>query len=336
MSGLRSLPINEMLKRQTIGLSDILLLRRVFYDDGIISADEAEILFALNNACNAYHPEWPEFFIEAITDYIVYQEAPRGYITADNGHWLIDRVSRDGKIDTKTELELIVNVIDKARWAPVSLVKFALEQVKHAVVDGAGPLRDGKALQAGTISEGEVDLLRRMLYAFAGDGNVAVTRAEADVLFDIDEAISASAPNPAWTDLFVKAIANVMMAASGYAVPSREEALRQEATLEEPEEQTSVLAALLSMVQSNLASVQDAYHDQTAEERALARLEHQRIEIITHEEITEAEATWLVSRLGRDGRLSPSEKALVSYLNQESPRIHPVLTEAVCRLGDAA
>lgn len=336
MSGLRSLPINEMLKRQTIGLSDILLLRRVFYDDGIISADEAEILFALNNACKTYHPEWPEFFVEALTDYIVYQEAPRGYITADNGHWLIDRVSRDGKIDTKTELELIVNVLDKARWAPVSLVKFALEQVKRAVVDGAGPLREGKALQAGTISEGEVDLLRRMLYAFAGDGNVAVTRAEADVLFDIDEAISAAPPNPAWTDLFVKAIANVMMAASGYSVPSREEALRQEATLEEPEAQTSVLAALLSMVQSNLASVQDAYHDQTAEERALARLEHQRIEIITHEEITEVEATWLVSRLGRDGRLSPSEKALVSYLNQESPRIHPVLTEAVCRLGDAA
>ena len=84
-----------------------------------------------------------------------------------------------------------------------------------------------------------------------------------------------------------------------------------------------MLAALLSMVQSNLASVQDAYHDQTAEERALARLEHQRIEIITHEEITEAEATWLVSRLGRDGRLSPSEKALVSYMNQRKPQDSP-------------
>lgn len=336
MSGLRSLPINEMLKRRTIDLTDILLLRRVFYEDGIISSDEADILFALNDACEACHAEWPEFFIEAITDYIAFQEAPRGYITAANGHWLIDRVSRDGKIDTKIELELVVNVLDKTRWAPVSLVKFALEQVKHAVIDGVGPLRNGKALQAGTISEGEVDLLRRMLYAFAGGGNVAVTRAEADVLFDIDEAISASTPNPVWTDLFVKAIANVVMAASGYAVPSREEALRQEATDEDPEEQTSVLASLLSMVQSNLASVQDAYLDQTAEERALARLEHQRIEIITHEEITEADATWLVSRLGRDGRLSPSEKALVSYLNQESPRIHPVLTEAVCRLGDAA
>ena len=42
------------------------------------------LLFALNDACKAYHHEWPEFLIEAITDYIVFQEAPRGYLTAAN------------------------------------------------------------------------------------------------------------------------------------------------------------------------------------------------------------------------------------------------------------
>lgn len=336
MGGLRSLPIDDILTRRTIVFDDILILKRVFYEDGVVSADEANLVFSMNKVCTAQHADWPDFLIEAITDYLVFQEAPRGYVTAANARWLMDRVSNDGKIDSKTELELVVNVLDKARWAPVSLSKFALEQVKHAVISGTGPLRKGKALGAGTISEGEVDLLRRILYAFAGDGHVAVTRDEADILFDIDEAVAGSAPNPAWTDLFVKAIANVMMAASGYSVPSREEALRQEATLESPEEQTSVLASLLSMVQANLASVQDAYHDQTIEERAMARLEHQRIEIITNEEITEAEAAWLVGRLGRDGRLSPSERALIAYLNHESPKIHPTLTEAVCRLGHAA
>lgn len=336
MGGLRSLPIDDILTRRAIAFDDILLLKRVFYEDGVVSADEADLVFSMNKVCTAQHADWPDFLIEAITDYLVFQEAPRGYVTAANARWLMDRVSNNGKIDSKTELELVVNVLDKARWAPVSLSKFALEQVKHAVISGRGPLRKGKALGASTISEGEVDLLRRILYAFAGDGHVAVTRDEADILFDIDEAVAGSAPNPAWTDLFVKAIANVMMAASGYSVPSREEALRQEATLESPEEQTSVLASLLSMVQANLASVQDAYHDQTIEERAMARLEHQRIEIITNEEITEAEAAWLVGRLGRDGRLSPSERALIAYLNHESPKIHPTLTEAVCRLGHAA
>lgn len=336
MLGIRSLPVDEILARGSIKDIDIARFRRVLYDDGVISSEEAELLFRMNGGCALKDAAWSELFIESITDYIVFQELPQGYVTAANAHWLIDRVSKDGKIESRTELELIVNVLDKARWAPVSLVKFALDQVRRAVVTGTGPMRTGMPLAPGQITEGEVDLLRRMLYAFGGDGHVAVTRDEADILFDIDEAVQHADPNPAWTDLFVKAVANVIMAASGYAVPTREEALRQEAALHHPEQKTSVLAFLLAMVQSNLESVKDAYHDQTAEERALAHLEHQRIEIITNEPITEVEATWLAARLGRDGRLSPSEQALVAYLKHESPNIHPVLLEAVDRLGHAA
>jgi hypothetical protein len=336
MSGLRSLPIEEIVKRGSIEGGDIRALRRLFYEEGIVAADDADILFRLNDACRVKPVEWADFFIEALTDYLVFQERPQGYLTSVNAHWLIERISSEERAPSRTELELVVNVLDKARWAPVSLAKFALNQVKSAVVSGDGPLREGKACAPGEITIREVELLRRILYAFGGDGHVAITCDEADILFDIDEAVANGRPNPAWTDLFVKAIANVVMASSGYAVPSREEALRQEAGLENPAEQTSVLAALLSMMQTNLAAVQDAYHDQTAEERALARLEHQRIEIITNEEITAAEASWLVSRLGRDGRLSPSETALVSYLDHESPKIHPVLTQAVARFVPAA
>lgn len=336
MSGLRSLPVDEILARGSISDGDVLKFRRVFYEDGVVSAEEAELLFKINDACQAVNSSWAEFFVEAVTDFIVFQAQPQGYVTADNAHWLIDRVSKNGKIDSQTELELVVNVLDKARWAPIGLVKFALEQVKQAVISGSGPLRNGQSLEPGRITEGEVDLLRRILYAFGGDGHVAVTRDEASILFDIDEAVEDAEPNPAWTDLFVKAVANVIMASSGYSVPSREEALRQEASLDHPGQKTSILAFLLAMVSSNLSSVQNAYRDQTPEERALARLEHQRIEIITNEAITEAEATWLAARLGRDGRLSPSEHALVAYLKHESPKIHPVLTEAVDRLGYAA
>ena len=336
MSGFGALHVEDILSRGSIRDADIARFRRVLYEDGVISAQEADILFRLNSECAVKDPAWADLFVDGITDYLVFQELPQGYLTASNGSWLIDRVSKDGLVESRTELELIVNVLDKARWAPVSLVKFALEQVKHAVISGEGPLRAGRVLAPGSISEGEVDLLRRMLYAFGGDGHVAVTRDEADILFDIDEAVEQSEPNAAWTDLFVKAVANVVMSTSGYAVPSREEALRQEAALDGPEQKTSVMAFLLSMVQSNLGSVKDAYHDQTAEERALAHLEHQRIEIITNEVITEAEATWLANRLCRDGRLSPSEHALVAYLKSESPNIHPVLIEAVDRAGFAA
>ena len=95
-------------------------------------------------------------------------------------------------------------------------------------------------------------------------------------------------------------------------------------------------AVLSAMVTSSLDAVKDAYQEQSSEERALARLEHQRIEIITNEVITQAEASWLCERIGRDGRLTPNEAALVAYLQRESPNIHPDLQAAMDRLAHAA
>ena len=155
-----------------------------------------------------------------------------GYLTAENAAWLIRRIAKDGQIESKTELELLLNVLDKARWVPQSLVRFALDQVKDAIINGAGPLRSGKPRGPTVVIEADVDLLRRILYSFGGDGNLAVTQAEAEVLFDIDAATAEADNHPAWSDLFVKAIANCVMAASGYAPPPREVALARDAWLE--------------------------------------------------------------------------------------------------------
>ena len=186
MGVLSAVAVAEIKARGSIKDADVLKLRRSYYDDGRISVDEAEILFALNDACPVQDPAWADCFIESITDYLVEQAEPHGYLTAENAAWLIERIAKDGQVESKTELELLVNVLDKARWAPQSLVRFALEQVKGAVLTGTGPLRSGKKLDAGIVTEADVDLLRRILYSFGSDGNVAITQPEAEVLFDID------------------------------------------------------------------------------------------------------------------------------------------------------
>src|SRR5690606_13261262 len=140
---------------------------------------EAEMLFRLDEVCAERCAEWTNFFVEAVTDYIVHQEKPAGYVSARNADWLIAAISHDGKVDTLTELELLVSVLEKAKFSTERLVAFALRQVRHAVVDGQGPLMHGGELVPGVIEKAEVDLLRRMLYAFGGDGNIAITRSEA-------------------------------------------------------------------------------------------------------------------------------------------------------------
>ena len=335
MGSLKLLSVDEITKRGSIKDVDVLRFRAAFYEDDVISSEEAETLFALDDACRVQDPSWVDFFIEAATDYIVDQTEPEGYLTANNAEWLITHITKDGKVKRKTEVGLLVNVLEKARWSPITLVRFALEQVRAAVTEGEGPLRPDQSLAKGQMSESDVELVRRMLYAFAGDGNVAVTRDEAEVLFDINDAMADAEPNPAWTDLFVKAIANVVMAASGHMVPTREEALRRDAWLADRGE-LSPLAMISAMVTSSLDAVRGAYHEQSPEECELARLEHQRIEIITNEVITAVEAEWLCGRIGRNGRLTANEAALVAYLKKESPKIHPDLQARVDRLSQAA
>jgi hypothetical protein len=334
MAVLSAVSIAEIKARGSIKDADVLKVRRNYYDDGLITAEEADAIFALNDACPVQDPAWADCFIETITDYLVEQAEPRGYLTAENAQWLIERIAGDGRVETKTELELLVNVLDKARWAPQSLVRFALDQVKGAVIEGSGPLRSGKTLEPGRVCEAEVDLLRRILHSFGGDGNIAVTRPEAEVLFDIDAATAGADNHPGWTDLFVKAIAGCVMAASGYAAPPREIALARDAWLDQRGDLS--LEAMLGGMGAGLKGLFGGYREQTEEERAIARLTQQKIEIVTHEAVTAAEAAWLSERIGRGGKLTPNERALLAFLKAESPSIDPALRPLLERATVAA
>jgi hypothetical protein len=334
MAVLSAVSIAEIKARGSIKDADVLKVRRNYYDDGSITAEEAEAILALNDACPVQDPAWADCFIETITDYLVDQAPPQGYLTAENAQWLIERIGKDGRVETKTELELLVNVLDKARWAPQSLVRFALDQVKDAVINGTGPLRSGKRLEPGLVSESDVDLLRRMLYSFGGDGNIAITKPEAEVLFDIDDATAEADNHPAWADLFVKAIANCVMGASGYATPPREIALARDAWLERRGDLS--LDAMLAGMATGMRGLFGGYRQQTEEERAIARLTQQKIGIVTHEAVTMAEAGWLAERIGKDGKLTPNERALLMFFKAESPSIDPALQQLVDRATAAA
>jgi hypothetical protein len=334
MAVLSAVSVAEIRARGSIKDADVLKLRRSYYDDGRITTEEAETILALNDACPVQDPAWADCFVETITDYLVEQAAPEGYLTVENAQWLIDRIASDGKVETKTELELLINVLDKARWAPPSLARFALDQVKHAVLEGTGPLRSGKKLEPGIVSEADVDLLRRVLYSFGSDGNIAVTRPEAEVLFDIDEATTGADNHPTWGDLFVKAIANSVMASSGYAAPPRESALARDAWLDRRGDLS--IEAVLGGMGNGVKSLFGGYRLQSEEERAIARLTQQKISIVTHEAVTPAEAQWLAERIGRDGKLTSNERALLMFLKAESPSIAPPLRDLVARATAAA
>lgn len=338
MSALQFADIGEICDRGSVKDADVAALRRVFTQKPSLKAADVEALFHIQDACPVQDPVWAEFFIDTVTDYLVRETEPSGYLTRGQGAWLIARITIDGRVRTKTEFDLLVNVLDKSRWAPASLASFALAQVRDAVLTGTGPLRVGSVLKSGRITPAEVAGVRSILCAYGAEGTMAITRGEAEVLFAINDAVCTASASPAsddsaWSELFVRVMAGTVMAASGYAVSSREEMLQQE---------PGGPATALSVTEMPTASGQlpmsmlGSYRTQSPEERALARLERQRVEIITGEPVREVDAQWLAERLGNGQQLGRNEHILLAALKRAGTTLAPVLQAAVDRHGRAA
>jgi predicted lipid carrier protein YhbT len=322
---------NEILARGEITDSDLLALRRAFYGDGLISQDEATTLFEINDRAKISAEGWKWFFIEAMSDFLVFQMEPEGYVDEANAQWLIKHIEADGVVTTATELELLIHVMEHAESVPESLSQFALTQVKNTILKGHGATRNGEALEPGRVVAADIDMLRRILYAYGGGGNIGITKAEAEVLFDINDATAGAANDPAWNVFFAQAVANYLMAANGHFPLTREQALHIENWLDEKEtnfpDLMGKMAAQLRAFSApkaagyNLAAaVRDSAENQ-ARQRRLAR----EREAIQAERITAGEANWFVERINRDGMISDAERAALLFVKQESPSIDPVL-----------
>jgi hypothetical protein len=219
-------------KPQKIGAQDVLRFRREIFEDGIVSRQEAEAVLALNEMASEKCAEWNEFFIEALTDHVVTQAEPQGYVSEDVADWLMTMVTRDGKVDSASELELLVNVLSKANRVPEKLEKMVLDTIGRAVLEGEGPLSKGR-LTPGVIGEAEVELVRQVLFAFGGNGGISISKTEAEFLFMLNAYTDEKLNHPAWREFYVKAIANYLMAATAYRAVPRAQAITREEWLED-------------------------------------------------------------------------------------------------------
>lgn len=311
MSVLQSVTFEEICGRGFIRDSDVARLQSLFYSDSPISELNARALIEINRACPIHDSSWLFFFAKAIAEFVVHEVEPSGSLTRANADWIIENLTQSGFTEIRAEFELLITALEWSHWSPPSLSALALSQVRRAVKDAAGPLRGGSTLQGGTITADDVDTLRRILNAFAGDLPIAVTRPEIDVLIEINSSIRTTPHCPEWIDLFVRSSANALLDASGYAVPQRRIALGH------PTYATSANAAnstrpIEEQVARTIRSLMPFYRLQSKAQRAIARLERQRIAIVTNEEVPVHDAEWLIDCFFEQPEI---ERALVAMLN---------------------
>lgn len=189
---------------------EVLALRRQGWGDGIIARDEAEALFALNNALDERSEEWCDFFVEAIGEFVLNSTEPRLQCDEAEARWLIEQVDHDGLVDSVVELETIVRIIERAENVPALLKDYVIAQVEKEVLTGIGPTRCGGELSDAHITSAEAKILRRVVFASGGYGPAAVSRFEAEMLFRLKDATLAEENAGEWDELFLDGLSNYL------------------------------------------------------------------------------------------------------------------------------
>jgi hypothetical protein len=299
---------------RAITAEEILALRRAGWCDGKIQPDEAESIFTVNDLLNEPTPEWSDFFVEALGEFIVNGVEPKGYVDDEQGDWLMARVSHDGKTNSLTELELLVRVFERAQAVPQKLRDYALEQVERAVLTGVGPTRDGGALEAGNVSEAEAKLMRRIIFASGSERPEAVSRREAELLYRIKDGTAETQNSPEWKRLFVQGVGNCLMGFAGHAPLSSDRAAELESFMSD---HSSSIGGFFGRMSKSAVS-ENFYQTVGKVFRGEGDGRDLDAEVGKAREVTANEQMWLEGQLDGNGRIDEYDEALLDFLAEES------------------
>jgi len=93
--------LNETLRASgRIESSHAMQLRRLIYANGTVNQEAARLLLGLDRACSKKDPGFAKLYVEALTDYFVWQTEPKGYVSYDGARLLIDNIGADGHISS--------------------------------------------------------------------------------------------------------------------------------------------------------------------------------------------------------------------------------------------
>jgi hypothetical protein len=296
-----------------ISAEEIMALRGAGWADGQMEPEEAEALFVANDALTDPSAEWCDFFVEALSEFVVNTVEPHGYVDQDMGDELTQRIDADGKVGSLAELELLVRVLEKALNVPQSLKDYALKQIEQAVLHGEGPTRHGE-LDAAGINATECALLRRMIFASGGDRPASVSKAEAELLFRLKDATLYDTNAPAWQTLFVQGVANYLLGFGGHEALTLERAGELERFMAK---EGQGVGGFLSRVVSSKPDVAGAFASLLGgEPEGVLETVDDEAEAAAVLELSEAD--WLNDMLEADEELDELEKALIAFIDEET------------------
>ena len=322
----------EILASGRIRARDIDRLRADVMADEAVDSVEAEILFKLDRDCADKHSNWVPFFVDSLTDFYVWYWEPRGYIDYEQCEHLIQHILEDGRVGNATNMELLLNIVYWAGYAPAELVRLVMTTVWNSVLDP-----DNAAYVRGRlpniIGRTDVEILRMAIYAPSIDGGLIISRDEAELLFELNDATIDSANHPAWHELFVMAVANYLMyptVTPGGPLPEDER--RRESWLGKRRGVGDLLRAAGTGTSVGDQDPVGAFESEIAGEQTW-RKEAMRRAAEAADSIETPEAEWLRSRIEGDGVVHRNERELLEFIRKNSMKTPPILDPLFKKAG---
>lgn len=151
------------------------------------------------------------------------------------------------------DLAALIATIESSPIATGTDAAAALAIVRDGVITGEGPTTTGRVHFSRSLDAHDADWCARILTA-RGINETAVSREEAQALFQINEAAAERSDNGRFDDLFAKAILHHAASASGLSVPSREVALSPNTAIESwaPNRSVDVNAEVLEWIAAQM------------------------------------------------------------------------------------
>ncbi len=331
--------LDESLRaRGRIDAQHALRLRQMIYSRDAVVQGDAEILFRLDQACPQKHPAFDALYVEALTDYFVWQSQPRGHVGPEQARYLIDNVLRDGHVSSRTELELVLNIVHWAHSVPDELPILVIEAVRQQVLL-PNDIKHGANRPSASVSAADVVILRKALHAPSGERSLLVSRREAEMLFALNDMTRTSLNDPSWREFFCLSIANHLLNPMSDPVqPMIETAVARETWLDKRGSIGLLLESSARSLLSGKIPFVEVWKDldPTGAEQDRAEAEALKVETelrLQREQVDAEEAQWLAERILRDGAIDENERALLVLLRKQAHHIDPALEPVMARAG---
>jgi hypothetical protein len=321
--------LDEAMRDGVASDADVRAVRFALYGERAEVGEAFGLLYEADKRRKTHSPEWSRLFVEAALDVALNETPPRGHFPPEKAQKVMEALGERGELRSDTVLEALVAIVEKADDVPPQFAAFVLRRVKETLIYSDGPTASGERLTPGAVGAPELALLRRVVWGAGAEGRLAVSRDEAEALFDIADATAGAANVASWDEFFAGAVGNYLIGATGRRPPSRERAFE----MWEAPHKADALGALASIftrarevdfhdIQGDMrrhrlsSMVEESYRaDNAARARAMAEAER----------LSGEKADWIVDRIRRNGALSAPESALLRFLEKEAASLPDAL-----------